>query len=349
MHYNTIQKLTNQRERIKEGTLKIKEDPISMLLRESVSRNGIQAYKDSKLLCDFLIGKNVNRIKVKQINMILTESSFLNYLDKINDGISPIEVNNIIKSAIPTGMTLKTIQEVVTILLNGLGIFQDINIVFIESNNPSNKELYISTFECKETLGGFEDQIEKNKALNASQLEYINCCCKAGVSDAYRIKGILYLKGINISQNYDAALNCFLTAESMGDIKSLLYMGDCYYEKEKYKEAYDCYTGFGTYAISPATRVIVRNLIEIKKFCKKEMFITLVLGVVIEMYLLIVPFETSLSLIQTFLKILCLLLNVAITVLTFIKYRKNSYYDFRKCSLFYALVLSVYIFFCILF
>lgn len=320
--------------------------PLAFALRHAVSEKGTNIYTDKKEFETILKSCGIGEIQLRQVDMILSGSSFIRYLDHMSEGISAVEINNIMKSAMSTGLSLDTIQNVVSDLLYGIGINQTIMIgSFDERRDLSiGNGVFISPYACRTELDKLEDILKSGEVLTDWQFGYINYCHRAGIPKASRLLGMMFQQGLNVEESQQKAEEYLGFAVSMGDAESMLFMGDCCFEQARYDEAYIYYTSPGTYAVDQNRRKRVQILCNTRSFNIKEKWAYIILAVILEIIILFFMPESEITGNHNIAKVVCSILNAGSAAAAIWYNRCRPFSDLRKFGSVFAAVMFLYAF-----
>lgn len=325
------------------------ESNLGMALRTIVAEEGMEVYRSTEKLSARLKESDVVETEIRQVEMVLETGSFVRYLDQLADGISSIDINNIIQVSMTAGLSLDTVRKIVSDLLYGIGIPQKINVgSFDEKREFAANSIYISPYACRYELNKIEELIKSKTKLTEWQVSYLNYCYQAGVPKAARLLGQMYQQGIDVDENPVKAAEYLKTAVSMGDAEAMVLLGDYFFGEAYYDAAYELYTGPGTYAVNEQRRGRVRLLQKIKKFNAKGIFMWIALAVILEIIMLFLP-ASVITGSHNAVKVICTLLNICSAALVVFTNFKRPFFDLRKYSMAFSGIFFIYAFFYIMF
>lgn len=320
--------------------------PLAFALRNAVLEKGTNIYSDKKELAIILKSYGIGDIQLRQVDMIISGSSFMRYLDHMSEEISAVEINNIMKSAMSTGLSLNTIQNVVSDLLFGIGINQIIMLGSFDDRRDLSigNGVFISPYACRTELDKLEDILKGGEVLTDWQFSYINYCHRAGIPKASRLLGMMFQQGLNVDESQQKAEEYLGFAVSMGDAESMLFMGDCCFEQARYDEAYIYYTSPGTYAVDQNRRKRVQILCNTRSFNIKEKWAYIILAVILEIIILFFMPESEITGNHNIEKVVCSILNAGAAAAAILYNRCRPFSDLRKFGLVFAAVMFLYAF-----
>lgn len=325
------------------------ESNLGKTLRTIVDKESVEVYKSTEKLSVLLKEAGFNDIEIRQVEMVLGTGSFVRYLDQLSDGISAIDINNIIQVSMAAGLSLDTVRKIVSDLLYGIGIPQKINVgSFDEKREFSANSIYISPYACRYELHKIEDLIKSKTKLLEWQVSYLNYCYQAGIPKAARLLGQMYQMGTGVDENPLIAASYLKNAVSMGDAEAMVLLGDYFFGEAYYDEAYEYYTGPGTYAVDEQHRGRVRLLQKIKKFNSKEIFVWMALAVILQMIILILP-ASVITGSHNAAKIVCTLLNICAAAWVAFTNIKRPFFDLRRYGIAFSGIFFIYAFFYVTF
>lgn len=334
---------------IKTSQTKKEGSGLGMALQRVVMRCGRECYNDIEYLTEELKKEGISEIEIKQVQLVLMSGSFLRYIKEFENGVTAVDINNIVQTTAVSGLSVETVRKIVEDLLFGLGITQRIRMVISTDENQSirNMNLYIPPSECNEKLCEIEKTFLSNKedssAISEKSFDFLNYCVAAGVPMAARILGIMYAEGIYVSKNIKSAVEYLSYAVQTGDTEAMAFLGDCYYESGYYKAAYQLYTGFGTFAVDSGKREKIAHLCNIKVFNIKSLFLWIGVTCLIEMLLMFLP-ASPITGVHTALKVICTIFNIGTFITLICEWFRNPYADLRKYSMIYTLIVFIYMF-----
>lgn len=322
---------------------------LAKALRTIVKESGTESYKEKESLPVLLQNQGVDMVDIRKVELVLETSNFLRYLDQLSEGISAIDINNIIQSAENSGLTLETLKIIISDLLYGIGITQKIRQEnysegWEKSSGFSSQSIYLTPYAYKDSLDKVEKNIKEKKKLEASEFSYLNYCCTAGVPRAARILGKLYLQGTYVGKDLKKAKEYLKFAVHTGDAGAMVLLGDYYYEMAKYNEAYELYTSPGALAVNGDRKSRVRDLYDIKKYNKKEVFIWGIITIITEFLILYVCADSVITGKHIVMKVICSILNIGTFAAILWKGKKEMFSDLRGYGLMYGLIAFLYYF-----
>lgn len=320
---------------------------LGRVLREIVLREGIESYTNTEHLARLLKNQGIEKIEIRQVELVLESGTFLRYKDQFAQGITAADINNIIQTTAVSGLSAETIRTVVSDLLFGIGISQNIRmeIGFDSGHSFINKDIYILPTACEKELKKIESAVtdsERNK-LSEEQFGLLNYCALAGIPRAARILGEMYLDGTHTVRDIDKAAEYLTYAVRTGDVKSMAFLGKYYYERGYYNEAYELLTGPGTFVADSGKRQLVDHLCDIKIFNMKTLVMWLGLAFLIEVFLLFIP-SSPVTGIQTLMTVICSLLNLGVVGLLLWNRYKRPFSDLRQYGFLFIVVVFIYLF-----
>lgn len=329
------------------GQKQPEESKVGMALRTVVMREGIEAYSNAEHLAEKLSEQGISEIEIKQVQLVLAAGSFLRYKEQFSEGITATDINNIIQTTAVSGLAAETVRKVVSDLLFGVGISQNIHmeVSFDGGHSFINKDIYSIPSACGGELDDIETVLDTKKeeenSLSKEQFDFLNYCAAAGIPRAARILGKMYLEGTGAVKDIGKAGEYLGYAVRAGDTKAMVLLGDYCYENGYYNEAYELFTGPGTFAVDSSKRQTVSNLCSIKEFNRKEMAVWVGITVLIEVLILFLP-ASAVTGNHTVAKVICSMLNAGVFGLLLWNWYKHPYSDMRQYGLLYAFVAFIF-------
>lgn len=332
----------------KQNFSEIKEPETSKLgiaLRTIVSQKGTMIYTNIDELSILLEEQKIDSIQIKQVEMVLISGAFSRYLDQISEGISVLDINNIINATMYSGLSLETIKTVVSDLLYGLGISQKVkirNLPDIMTTEVPQENTYITPYTCKSELNRIENLIKKGTKLSEEQFSYLNYCYESGIPKAARLLGILYQQGGDLEKDLKKSVEYLNSASRMGDAESRGLLGDYHFREGRLDEAYSLYTMPGALAVNEQRRGIVRILCEIKKFNLKSIIMWFLIAVLMEGGILFS--SSAITGDHILAKIVCTVVNIGTIVSLIWVNRKKPFFDLRIYGVAFSIIFFIYMF-----
>lgn len=226
-------------------------------LKEFVTERGTDALRSVDDAASSLREKNIPESTVLQISLFLKASNISNYYEQAKNGISMIDVNNIVTCACEeTGLTKKSVKYLLTAVLYAIGVSTDIHTVVIPTEGDATEadKSILSEENYAEKLTAVQNAV-KNKdekqisALSADFNELVN----AGIPEALYLKGMCCMNGIATEPNTETAYKYLAAASNAGHAEAAAVLGDYYYLSKtrcNYTKAYEYYTQLGAVALS---------------------------------------------------------------------------------------------------
>ena len=330
------------------GQRQPQETRLGMALRAIVMQEGIEAYSDVERLAERLSAQGVSDIEIRQVQLVLEAGSFMRYKEQFSQGITAVDINNIIQTAEISGLAADTIRKVVSDLLFGVGISQNMHmeISFDSGYSFLNKDIYSIPSACGKELDEIETALNTEmevENLSKEQFSFLNYCAAAGIPRAARILGEMYLQGKGTVEDIGKAGEYLRYAVRAGDIKAMSLLGDYCYENGYYNEAYKLFTSPGTFAVDSSKRQIVSNLCDLKVFNRKELVAWFAVTAALETLILFLP-ASPITGGHIIAKVICSLLNAGVFGLLTLNWYKQPYSDLRQYGPLYVLTVFIFLF-----
>lgn len=330
-------------------------------LREIVRENGAKIYGDRQKLGILLQEKQVSSLRISQIELFLEFSSFLKYMDQFSGGITAIDINNILLTARRTGLTDPVNRVIVEILLDGLGIVQTLGReeILAVQEKPLVKGGYICPSEFESELeeirerivraaaDGGHEPVQYSEILSKEQMDFLTTCSRAGVPRAAGILGEMYLKSYQESgakEDESRALELLNLAYSKGNTAAMELLGDYYFQKAQYDEAYATYTGMCSLAVSEERRDNVRLMRKAKEHNRRQNRIWWLLAALLELLVLFVIPDSAITGSHALAKVFFTILNAGTVALCVLRERKLPFRDSRETGVLLAVIFAVFSF-----
>ena len=151
------------------GQKQPEESRVGMALRTVVMQEGIEAYSNAEDLAEKLSEQGISEIEIKQVQLVLAAGSFLRYKEQFSEGITAADINNIIQTTAVSGLAAETVRKVVSDLLFGVGVSQNIHmeVSFDGGHSFINKDIYSIPSACEGELDDIESQFSDDPAYVA--------------------------------------------------------------------------------------------------------------------------------------------------------------------------------------
>lgn len=219
-------------------------------LRSLVEEKGRSIYQDPDKVVSHLKKEKISPARIKQVELVLTESSLPGYLDRMDEGLSAVDLNNILLSTERTGLSDRTIRTVVSALLYGLEVpqvfaeFQPFNEALYRGNGRS---LYVPPREYLPTLQGIQRKLNGKTELEKDDVSQLRLLVRADVPMAHRLFG-QYLLSCAAQPDIPRGVKHLQIASDEGDAEAAALLAD-HYVKTDPKKAYQLYTQPGALAM----------------------------------------------------------------------------------------------------
>ena len=235
------------------------DEDISLLgetLKKIISENGTEVINDSNKIIDLLCSHSINNVLALQTALLFEASNVRNYLAQVSTGITLIDVNNMVTCAEKeTGLTKIKIKNLLAAVLFGLSLPNSIASVPVVNEKGIEIEdtAILPVSEYSEKIINVKNAIvnkdvEKIVEL-APQLELL---VKAGIPDAFYLKGLCYLDGWAAEKNEKRGYQFIAVAAKGGHAEANAILGDYYFSSDhpNFTNAYQYYTMIGATAVS---------------------------------------------------------------------------------------------------
>lgn len=320
-------------------------EAIAVTLREIVAAEGVDVYRDVEKLSAALKAKDVDPAESKQIELAACGSSLTRYLEQLGNGFTAIDINNILRTTEKAGLSPKAARRTVSNILYSLNVPQSLKEVSLkmEDKELGEKGIYIPREAYENELKEISDLLAQKKKPSDEQLLFLNQLMEAGVPEAYRLSGKIYLDGGFVPQDSIKAANLLQYAAEHGDAESYGLLGDYFYEHDNDGLAYELYTRPGAMALGESRWKKMRNLEKSKRFIKMQFLMMALLVILMEIFLFL--FSSSVLTGGHFLAaILCTVVNGLVLAGVFYVHWKDPYQDLRSFSLPFLITFFIYAF-----
>lgn len=236
-------------------------------LKQLIAEQGIDILKSSDAVSEGLKNKNISSNIIMQMILFLNASNISNYYTQTENGITMIDVNNIIICACEeTGLTKKRIKYLLTAVLYALGMPTDIQFANIPSETGITEvsKCIVSPATYAEKLADIQKAIQSKDEKKISNLSTdLDAFVKAGIPEAMYLKGVCHMNGIGTETDMKVAYNYFAAAANMGHAEANAALGDYYASEENrnYTKSYEYYTQLGAVALSDERKDNLKTII----------------------------------------------------------------------------------------
>lgn len=236
--------------------------PLEQALRSLIAEKGRDAYKYTTKVAQYLRDKQISQTQIHHVELILTNSSLLRYLDQMDVGLSAVECNNILLSAVGTGLSDRTIRVTVEALLNGMGVPQVLKHIDDEIKTKGNeRNLYVPPSVYDGILSQIEEKLEARQVPTKDEFSLLDQFVQAGVPKAFRLQGHASILFSKSKKNIRTGVEYLELAVARGDAEAAGLLAD-YYAEENGKRANSLYTKPGALAMDDERK---RNFVALKK------------------------------------------------------------------------------------
>lgn len=237
------------------------KSPLEQALCGLIREKGRDAYKNTTKVAQYLREQQISMTQIRHVELILTDSALIRYLDHMDGGLSAVECNNILISAEGTGLTEQTIRLTVEALLGGMGIPQVLERV--EQKNAARgvtRDLYVPPREYAGILNEIEEKLARGESPTKDEYSLLDQFVRAGVPKAYRLLGQACLLSDN-DEMTKLGLERLEYAADRGEAEAAALLAD-YYAPRAGKKAHALYTKPGALAMDQERKENFRMLKE---------------------------------------------------------------------------------------
>lgn len=206
--------------------------PLEQALRSLIAEKGRDAYKYTTKVAQYLREKQISQTQIHHVELILTDSALLRYLDQMEGGLSAVECNNILLSAEGTGLSDRTIRVTVEALLGGMGVPQVLERIDDEIRTKGNeRNLYVPPREYDGILSQIEEKLDAGQAPTKEEYSLLDQFVRAGVPKASRLLGHACIRFYESEKNIRTGVEHLEFAASRGDAEAAALLADYYAER----------------------------------------------------------------------------------------------------------------------
>lgn len=315
---------------------------VATTLKDIVAAEGAEIYKDIPRLVEKLKAQGVRDSAIKPVELVLYGSSLIRYLDQLSNGLSAIDINNIILTAESAGLSARMARKTVSNILFSLNVpqlAQDVSAVEL-AEQANGGTIYIPPTAYTNRIHELQEKIRNQKKLTESDFSEINAFAQAGIPAANSLLGEIYLVGMGVPADKQVALEHLKYAAAHGEAEAYGLLGDYYYGQDNMK-AFELYSRPGAMALNEKRWVRFRNLHNVKRYNNLQALLLVLLAVVVELFMFL--FNTSaITGEHVIASMICSVINLITIAGTLVVHYKNPYQDLRNLSL--PLLITFFIF-----
>lgn len=315
---------------------------VATTLKDIVAAEGAEIYKDIPRLVEKLKAQGVRDSAIKPVELVLYGSSLIRYLDQLSNGLSAIDINNIILTAESAGLSARMARKTVSNILFSLNVpqlAQDVSAVEL-AEQANGGTIYIPPAAYTNRIHELQEKIRNQKKLTESDFSEINAFAQAGIPAANSLLGEIYLVGMGVPADKQVALEHLKYAAAHGEAEAYGLLGDYYYGQDNMK-AFELYSRPGAMALNEKRWVRFRNLHNVKRYNNLQALLLVLLAVVVELFMFL--FNTSaITGEHVIASMICSVINLITIAGTLFVHYKNPYQDLRNLSL--PLLITFFIF-----
>lgn len=310
-------------------------------LRTLVQEEGPDVYRDGEKLVQYLRARGIHEKSIKQAELALCGSSLLRYMDQLSNGLSAIDINNILITAMEAGLSNRTARNTVYALLYGLGVpqflgeYEDSTAVAAGNQNG----LYVPPSMYAQQLTDINGRIGEKKATQ-EDFSALNQFIRAGIPRAYTVMGRAYLTGSGVPTDEDKAREYLEFASEHGEAEATSMLADYYFDRNDLK-AYQLYTRPGALALNKEQWAKFTELNTRRIFYNLQMW--LMVGVFVLLEVLMFLFSASaVTGPHDVARNVCTIINLINLAGIIALHVKNPYQDLRNFSV--PMILSFFVY-----
>lgn len=336
---NILTDYANAAETILESHTPADPGTLAQALKAVVNQHGPNIYRTPEQLCAALTQIKLEPVLIKQVELAVCGSSVTRYLEHLNNGLSGIDINNIILTMEASGLAPKTARQLTADILYSLNVPQTAEDL---TDAPADQcaSLYIPPKFYQETLQELTAIVNEGKVLDGDQFTQLNRFIEAGIPEACTLMGRLMLQGQGLPKNEEQALSYLEIAASHGDSEANGLLGDYYYTRSN-KKAHKLYCRPGAMALNEKRWSNFRNMETTKRFCRSQFIFLGILLLVIEVFMFALqasPISGGHLLAAILLSVVNLLVAGAVCFL----HMRDPYQDLRFFSLPFLVTFFIY-------
>ncbi len=315
---------------------------VATTLKGIVASKGVEIYRDIPELSEQLKAQGIRDSSIKQVELVLYGSSLTRYLDQLSDGLSAVDVNNIILTAERAGLSAKAARKTVSDILYSLNVPQlahDLSSVEL-TEQAMGGTIYIPPAAYAGRIGKLQTKVKNGQELTKEEFSELDAFALAGIPVAHTLLGQIYLEGLGVPQDESTALEHLKCAASHGDAEAYGLLADYNYGKDNMK-AFQLYSRPGAMALDEERWERFRNLNRVKRHHNIQALLLVALTLFAELFMFV--FSSSVITGEHMVAcIVCSVINFLIAIGSVMVHIKNPYQDLRNLSL--PLLVTFFIF-----
>lgn len=299
-------------------------------LRALVQEEGREVYRDGEKLAQYLKGRGIPDSSIKQAELVLCGSSLLRYMDQLSNGLSAIDINNILITAMEAGLSNRTARNTVYALLYGLGVPQFLGEYESRSAAAGNQNgLYVPPEMYTQQLTEINNRIS-SKTASQGDFSLLNQFIGAGIPRAYVVMGRAYLTGAGVPRDENKAREYLEYASEHGEAEATSMLADYYFDRNDLK-AYQLYTRPGALALNKEQWAKFTELNTRRIFYNTQMWLMVGLFVLLEVMMFLFS-ASAVTGPHDVARNVCTILNLIDLAGMIALHVKNPYQDLRNFS-----------------
>lgn len=312
-------------------------------LRALVREKGRDIYRDPDKVASHLKKEKISSARIKQVELVLTESSLLGYLDRMNEGLSAVDCNNILLSAERTGLSDQTIRIIVSALLYG----QEVPQVFAEFlplkealYKGNERSLYVPPREYQQPLQEIQRKLDVKTELEKADISQLRLFVRADIPMAHRLYG-QYLMSCAVPNDIPRGVEQLQIAADQGDAEAAALLAD-HYMKTDPQKAHQLYAQPGAVAMDKRRRENFLVLQKRRKHCLTQLWRLAGIFVLLELFIFLM-FSSPVTGSHPTAQLLCSVVNAANLIWLVAHHIMDPYRDLQWESAPMLLSLLVYV------
>ena len=240
--------------------VKAGQSQLELALRAAVLEKGRDVYKNLTKVSQYLRDRGISGTQIRHVELILTDSELLRYLEQMNAGLTAVECNNILVSAERTGLSDSTIRRTVEALLGAMGVQQVLEKPTSGSARRGiQRGLYVPPREYKLPLRDMENKLKSGEELDKEEYSLLDQFVQAGIPMAIRLQGQAYVNFGTTAEVVREGVQQLELAAERGDAEATALLAD-YLASRNGRRARKLYTRPGTMALDDVRRENFRQL-----------------------------------------------------------------------------------------
>ena len=229
-------------------------------LYEIVQRCGKEIFLDKEALEAEMYQAEIPQMQIMQIELMISVSGFEELIRAEEGGTEETNLNRFIGNVQEeTGLGRETILAVGADISAALGYPVVTEEKMYEKAQKNGRSFVIPFSLYEKEIKPIREHFKKHEDLSSEEMKSLTRLTDAGLPEAQ-----MYMSEYLKEKNPEAAEALLLQAAEQGNGEAQAKLGDLYYSEARgksWEEAYNCYTGYGTIALTRNRRNNLKNIL----------------------------------------------------------------------------------------